>query len=172
MITENESQNEIDSLRSRLAEAEKKIAFYLSRDSLAQQVANIGYWNFTPSTGELYWSPEVLPLLSGLPSGEMDTTYENFIKFVYPDDQKECNRIITEATETNSPFGVEYRVVHVDGSMHWIYEWGGPIDSKDSKQRMIGAVVDITERKNLEIDLKLKNRELQNALDTIKTLRR
>lgn len=158
-------------LRNKLEEAEKALARRDHRDRLAQQVAKIGYWDFKPSTGDLYWSPEVMELISGIPSQEMATTYEDFLKFVYKEDQEECHRIITDAIQTGSPFAVEYRVVHKDGSIHWIYGWGGTTERKPAELRMMGAIMDITERKLMENSFRQKNKELQNALNEIKTLK-
>ncbi len=168
MITKIEEENRI--LQDKLAKAEAIIERFNNRDRLASQVARIGYWDFNPATGDLYWSPEVLELLTGRPSDETSISYEEFFNFVHPDDREECDRIVTEAVKTNSQFFVEYRVTHHDGGIHWISGWGGPTENHDGAQRLIGAVIDITERKVLTASLMQKNHELQNALKEIKTL--
>ncbi len=158
--SEDALREEIGSLRSQLVEAEKEIARARQRDQLARQAANIGYWELTPSTGHLQWSPEVLPLVSGHPSGEMETTLENFTKFIHPDDIDRVNRVVAESAEKRSSFKVDYRVIHFDGSLHWLQGWGGHVEDADGRHRMIGAVIDITQRKKAEQQTESANRAL------------
>jgi hypothetical protein len=74
---EKEKLKDINIVRKKLAKAEEALSTYRRRDGLAQQIAKIGYWEFTPptsdstSTGDLRWSSEVVPLLSGLVAGEL-----------------------------------------------------------------------------------------------------
>ncbi|PCH61447.1 MAG: hypothetical protein COC19_04765 [SAR86 cluster bacterium] len=162
---------QINELQAKLNNATETISDYRNRDNLAQQVANIGYWDFIPSTGALIWSPEVRPLMTGTAGNEIETSYDNFLKYIYPDDRQQCDDIISTAIKNNIPFKVEYRVQHFDNSIRWLYGWGGPIDRQDDIQRMVGAVMDITDRKSMEEALNLQNKKLQKSLEEIKTLK-
>ena len=146
----SETEFELNSLREQLANAEKLVERSRRRDELARQAANIGYWDLDPSTGELQWSPEVLPLMAGVASGEYDTTMENFTKFVHPEDIDKTLKTVSEAMESHAPFAVEYRVTHQDDSLHWIRGWGGTVEDGTGLHRMIGAVMDITESRQLQ----------------------
>lgn len=117
----NELERELATLKNQLKEAEITIARSRSRNRLVRQTAKIGYWDFTASTGYLQWSPEVLNLVAGLPSEEIETTYENFIKFIHKEDIDDFNRIMFEAIENSSLFNIFYRVIHDDGSIHWLH---------------------------------------------------
>lgn len=158
--TEDTLRSEIADLKEKLVEADKNVERARTRDALARKAANIGYWDFTPETGDLQWSSEMLPLMSGMQAGEIDTSYENFTKFIHPDDVDECNRIIFEAIESREQFGIEYRVIHKDGSLHWINGWGGTVEDIDGKHRMIGAAREITHHKETEEKLSEKIKEM------------
>ena len=115
-----ELEREVVDLRKQLKEAKVTIARSRNRDSLARQAAKIGYFDFTPSTGYLQWSPEVLNIIAGLPSEEIDTSFENFMKFVHEEDRDELNRVVSDAIENHLSFHTIYRVTHEDGSLHWL----------------------------------------------------
>lgn len=161
-------EKEIADLKKKLKEAEITIARSRSRDSLARQVAKIGYFDFTPATGYLQWSPEVLNLIAGLPSEEIDTSFENFMKFVHEEDRAELNRVVEEAIANNSTFHTIYRVTHEDGSLHWLDGWGGPVENDGNEMRIIGALIDITDQKKAEMELKIAKNTAEETLNELK----
>ncbi|RZK50656.1 MAG: PAS domain-containing protein [Pedobacter sp.] len=58
---------------------------------------------------------------------------------------------IKTACDTVRPFEVEFRIVHVDGTLHWIQGSGNPqYNSKGEFSGFIGAFVDTTDQKILQ----------------------
>ncbi len=65
------------------------------------------------------------------------------------------------AFETRQPYQIELRVQRFDGSICWIHSRGrGYYDDAGKPVRMIGVVLDITERKEAESELQLQRQEL------------
>ncbi|MFZ5466301.1 MAG: PAS domain S-box protein [Pseudomonadota bacterium] len=120
--------------------------------------ANIGIWDWHIQSGELYWS-ERIPALFGHPTGELETSYENFLAAVHPDDRDAVKEAVRAAVEEGAPYEIEHRCVWPDGTVRWLLERGAVVRDPDgSPQRMLGTVQDITERKQAEERLVLFRR--------------
>ncbi|MBS0017900.1 MAG: PAS domain-containing protein [Arthrospira sp. SH-MAG29] len=96
-------------------------------------------------------------------------SYNNII---HPDDQKTVATEILQAVAVHESFIVEYRIIHRDGSIRWVYEKGrGKFDEQGNLLGLDGAIFDITERQNTELALQQKTQELDDffsiALDLL-----
>ncbi|HEY9079743.1 diguanylate cyclase domain-containing protein [Magnetovibrio sp.] len=111
--------------------------------------ANIGTWDWIVGTDELHWSEEVAPMF-GLPAGTTPS-YSLFCEAVHPDDRQHVKDNENACIAQNLKHDVEYRVVWPDGTVRWLRETGNLLrDERGGLMRMIGAVRDITEQKELE----------------------
>ncbi|MGF1542299.1 MAG: PAS domain-containing protein [Pleurocapsa sp.] len=88
---------------------------------------------------------------------------KGWIEAIYPDDR---DRILTEwyrVSQHHLPFRAEYRLIHHDGQITWVYGQAIPeIAADESITGYIGTVTDITER--------LKIEEIKRALEREKEL--
>lgn len=141
---------------SHLKETEKRLA-------LSQNYANIGTWDWNIETGDLYWSERIAPLF-GYSEGELDTTYENFIGAVHPDDRQKVIDAVAACVECGIEYNIEHRCVWPDGSVRWLLERGDVVrDAAGRAMHMLGVVQDITERKLAEIALDESSKRLEEA---------
>ncbi|MDH5592754.1 MAG: PAS domain-containing protein, partial [Gammaproteobacteria bacterium] len=116
----------------------------------SQGFANIGTWDWNIQTGELYWSQQIAPLF-GYPLGDLETSYENFIEAVHPDDRELITSAITNCIEHKVDYHVEHRAVWPTGEIRWLLEKGDVIRDEDGNAlNMLGVVQDITDRKMAE----------------------
>lgn len=116
----------------------------------SQQFANIGTWDWNIETGNLFWSNRIWPLF-GYDKEVTDTTYDNFMSAIHPDDRNLVSDAVTNCVEKGTSYDVEHRVVWPDGSVHWLHESGDVIRNKENKPvKMLGVVQDITKRKIAE----------------------
>lgn len=114
---------------------------------LSHEYSNIGVWDWDIITNDLYWSENIGPLL-GYPSGEIESSYENFINVIHPDDRKLTEDAIQACFE-GEEYLVQHRVVWPDGTIRWVQEAGDVTRDEDGKPvRMLGIVSDITEAKH------------------------
>ncbi len=131
----------------------KKLSVSRERSSLAQKFAQIGMWDWTIASGDLYWSERIAPLF-GYQSGALETSYENFVNAIHPDDRERVTTAVNTCVESGTKYDIEHRVVWPDGTVRWLLERGDVIRDSDSQPvRMLGVVQDISNRKELEQDI-------------------
>ncbi|MCW9005083.1 MAG: PAS domain-containing protein, partial [Gammaproteobacteria bacterium] len=140
-------------------------AFIINDDRLtrSQQFANIGTWDWNIQTGELIWSDRIAPLF-GYMNEIPETTYENFIAAVHPEDQQMVEEAITNCVKQEAEYNIEHRVVWQDDSIHWLHEKGNVVRSKDGTPlHMLGIVRDITSYKTAQLALQESEQRLTEA---------
>lgn len=123
------------------------------RYSRSQNYANIGTWDWDIQTGDLYWSERIGPLF-GYGEAVPETTYENFLAAVHPDDRDLVVNAVNDCVENNVDYNIEHRVVWRDGTVRWLLERGDVIRGEDGTPlHMLGVVQDITEQMQLRESL-------------------
>jgi PAS domain S-box-containing protein len=81
---------------------------------------------------------------------------------VHPDDFDRCLATYVNAFEKRESFNMEYRLLHADGDYRWLMDKGTPNYNVDGEfVGYIGHCFDITELKQVDGEIKLKNEELQ-----------
>ena len=141
----------------------KDLALSRERSSLAQKFAQIGMWDWTIATGDLYWSERIAPLF-GHEYGALETSYENFLNAIHPEDRNEVTDAVNACVEKGKKYYIEHRVLWPDGTIRWLLERGDVIRDADGKPiRMLGIVQDITERKELEQEIIKAKEEAERA---------
>jgi PAS domain S-box-containing protein len=108
-------------------------------------------WRIGTGEGQNRWSPD-LEAMYGLAPGSYDGTYDSWRKLVFPEDFPVVNAAIERAAETGD-LAAEYRVVHPDGSVHWLQAKGRMFfDAGGEPTRVVGFMLDVSERHQAEID--------------------
>ena len=137
------------------------------RLTLSQQFANIGTWDWNVKTGSLYWSERIAPLF-GYQSGNVETTYDNFLAAIHPDDRDSVMKAVNDCVEHDKHYDIEHRVVWEDGTVHWLHETGNVIkDIKGEVQHMMGVVRDITQNKSWQQQLAESEQLMRSQLDSM-----
>jgi PAS domain S-box-containing protein len=87
---------------------------------------------------------------------------KDFLAHVHPEDQARTSESLFAALASLGDWASEFRVVWPDASVHWLIARGRVYSSERGRAtRMLGIVIDVTERKRAELAL----RETQAALD-------
>jgi len=113
---------------------------------LAQKAAGaVAYdWYIGARESENRWSPEIEALF-GLDPGTFDGTYEGWKKLVHPDDWPAVKLAIQRAHQSGD-IATEYRVIHKDGSVHWLRGKGRMFfDAEGRPERNVGFIFDVTD---------------------------
>jgi len=117
---------------------------------LALKVGRMGTWDWDMQTDALLWSEGHFTIL-GLKPNECEPGYKVWASRVHPDDLAEAEAKLQQAIADNKEYYHEYRLRWSDGSIHWVEARGQlTYDSQGNPKHSIGAVIDITERKQAE----------------------
>ncbi|MCW9057866.1 MAG: response regulator [Gammaproteobacteria bacterium] len=144
---------------------QSEVALRASEERLrrSQIYANIGTWDWNIQTGELYWSERIGPLF-GYPEGDLETSYENFLNAVHPDDRQAVLDAVQDCIEKGAEYKLEHRCVWPDGTVRWLLEKGDVVrDPQGKPLHMLGVVQDITGLKGTELALMTAKDEAERA---------
>lgn len=126
----------------------------------------------------LYLSEEV-DRISGYPAADfINNSVRSYESVIFKEDAAFVERSIRDAVAVGKHWGIEYRVIHKDGLVRWVYEKGrGVTDEAGAVQYLDGFILDISDRKRAEEiiigktrELELQSWGLQKANDGIKAL--
>ncbi len=149
-----------DITQRKLMENELKHMEELIKES--QSVGNVGSWELDLVTNTLLWSEEVYRIFGANPQ-DFKPSYEAFLEIVHPDDRLLVhNAYISSIENKEDHYEVEHRIVRRDnGEIRYVLEKCRHVkDSSGKVIRSIGMVQDITQRKELEMELLEANEKL------------
>ncbi|HTO64762.1 MAG TPA: ATP-binding protein, partial [Bradyrhizobium sp.] len=130
-----------------------------ARMTLAAEAAGFGVWMWTIANNRVWGSERALGLFE-FPLNA-DVSFDQVIQRIHPDDRERVASTRDRAMQTRGNYATEYRILLADGGLRWIASRGRFYLSGAGKPaRMIGVVVDITDRKKSEQDLVQKRNEL------------
>jgi len=119
-----------------------------------QRIAHIGHWDWDILNDTLYWSDEIYRIF-GLEPQQFGATYEAFVGFVHIDDVTSVNNAVTNSLNDDAPYEIEHRIIQPSGEVRHVVEHGEITrDTTGAPTRMVGTVLDITDRKHYEDELK------------------
>ena len=147
--------------------AENSLLENADRFRLAQKVANIGIWDYDLSTGEAWLNDEFYNVY-GLPT-DFDFNYEAFLLMVHPEDKDYLMSAHQTELYRVGKVSADYRIIRVhDGEIRWISSTGEVLTDKDGNpHRVIGTVMDITERKLIETKLQEADKRKDEFIATL-----
>ncbi|MGH7845451.1 MAG: sigma 54-interacting transcriptional regulator [Candidatus Binatia bacterium] len=148
-------------------QAEEALRQSEERLKLAMESARIGYWETDLESGRIT-SSESLQQIFGLPRAGFAGTVDAFHALVYPEDRERLQRLAEHCVKTLSSAEIEYRIVRPDGTLRWIAGRGQALAGRDGRAaRILGMVVDITERKKAEEELRAVLEEVRRLKEQI-----
>jgi PAS domain S-box-containing protein len=140
------------------------------RYRMMTEMSNDGAFYWDAVTNKNYWTDRHLQLL-GLTRDEWSSDVASFFALIHPDDVPLAQRMFAAHLERREPYvyemrfrhkSGEYRTVSVRGQAEWD-EAGAPL-------RMAGGVADITERRQMEQELRDKITIIERQQEAIRQL--
>jgi PAS domain S-box-containing protein len=129
---------------------------------LATEHADVGMWDVDVVNQVLYWPPRVNIMFGRAP--DHPTTLKEFRAHIHADDRRRIVGAMLDACDPSkkSPYDVEYRIVRAnDGAVRWVAVRGRAVFDEDRCTRMLGVILDITARKEIERRLTELNETLE-----------
>ncbi|TNE52840.1 MAG: PAS domain S-box protein [Bacteroidetes bacterium] len=129
----------------------------LIRNDLVIEGTRIGTWDWHIQNGKTIFNERWAEIIGYRLSELEPTSIETWIKFAHPKDLEESNRLLEEHFNGQSDYyDFQTRMKHKDGHWIWVHDRGKVFewDEKGTPLRMCGSHTDITEIKQLEIELK------------------
>jgi len=146
----------------KLAEANLRLSEEQRR--LAMDLNQLGSWDWNLLTGELDWSEHTFSIM-GFELG--DSNYVLWRNYVYPEDLAKLDAAVAQSQAQHTFFNCEYRIYHPGERTRWILARGKTLyDEVNRPVRMIGFVMDISDRKQLEIDLRNSEERYRQIVET------
>lgn len=137
----------------------------------AQQIAHLGSWELIVATNELQWSDETFRVFGYAPRA-VCPSMELFYQSVHPEDLSFIQKTIIVASDSQTPFSLDNRIIMPDGQERIVHGQAEIIyDSAGKPQKWMGTVQDITERKRIEEELKSSLEQLQQLSQYIEQVR-
>jgi PAS domain S-box-containing protein len=124
---------------------------------LALDSAELGAWHIDPTPNVLTSDQRFRLIFHG---STAPITYEQAFAAIHPDDRARIRDSVAAATRLVDPvpYAEEYRVVHPDGSIRWVFGKGrANFDMFETGPRLVsfdGTIADVTQRRQMENDLR------------------
>jgi two-component system, NarL family, sensor histidine kinase UhpB len=141
------------------------------RFQLAVSGAMAGLWDWNPQTGEIYFSPHFKGIM-GYDDRELPNERHAHLDAIHADDIGRVMAALRRHLEERQVYNVEYRVRTKSGDFRWIQSRGQALWNDSGKPyRMVGWIMDITDRKRDEEALRISREELRRLSAHIQQIR-
>jgi PAS domain S-box-containing protein len=117
----------------------------------AQRVSHTGSFGRRVGSGEIIWSEETFRIFGfdKAPSVQLAKVMQR----IHPDDRARVQRTIDRATRDGKEFELGYRLLMPDGSVKHVHATAHTVADASSGIEFVGAVTDVTARKQAEVEL-------------------
>lgn len=144
-------------LRTRERELERQVDLF----ERAQDIANVGAWEYDVDADEALWTDEVYRI-HGLPEDTVPSP-EVSLQHYHPNDRPVIEAAFEAAVEDGDPYDVEVRLIDADDTERWVRTRGEPQYTDGELTRIRGTIQDITQRKERERDLQRIKQAVESA---------
>jgi signal transduction histidine kinase len=132
----------------------------------AQRISHMGSFGWQLPSGEINWSRETFRIFEVDP--QVRVTVDLIMDRVHPDDRVSVREVIERSSRDRQPFDFEHRLLLADGTIKHVRIVGHPSTSDAGTFEFVGAVCDITDRKNAEqVRLEERTRIARELHDTL-----
>lgn len=146
-------------------DAEQALRESEARLSLTTEAVGAGLWIMDASTGKVWISPKSRELFHFAPDEEI--YYDSYFRIIHAEDRDRVDHEVQRALRSGEKLRCDYRIILPDGTIRWIAARGQPhLKSTGEPERITGLSFDITERKNMELQLSESQTFLNTLIDS------
>ncbi len=129
----------------------------------AQTIARVGSFDVNLDDNTLLGTPEFFRIF-GLPITSERINTEDVWNLVHPDDVGNLREAFDEAVRFNNTFDLEFRILTHSGKVVHVAAKCKPVEGEPgTARRVIGTIMDISDRKMAELELTRKSEAILNA---------
>ncbi|MGB8688343.1 MAG: PAS domain S-box protein, partial [Microcoleus sp.] len=148
--------------------AEAELQKLSDRLALSLKSGAIGCWEWDIQN-LIVWDERMYELYGVTKQSDSRPVYDIWVNALHPEDRTHTETLRPQALNGEAEYDTEYRVIHPDGSIHFIKAYGVVVrDAQGNPQSMIGINFDISDRKQAELERQQLIQELsafKQALD-------
>jgi len=135
---------------------------------LALDASQQGWFDANVQTGVISVSEEYARMLGFAPT-EFKSDLKGWIEAIHPNDRKAVAESFAECVTSGERRQMEYRRLTKSGDWKWIRSIGKIVewDASGKPLRMTGTHADISERRQAEDALRVRDNALQNSIDAV-----
>jgi transcriptional regulator with GAF, ATPase, and Fis domain len=130
------------------------------RLNLAVNAADIGLWDYDADTGHFWVTGTVREHFNF--EADQIITLEDVLLRVVPEDRPLVVQKLEQALESREEVFLEYRLLNGGGKVRWVHTRGRvSLEGAEQLPRLRGVTLEVTARKELELELQKKISEVQ-----------
>ncbi|MFZ0850505.1 MAG: HWE histidine kinase domain-containing protein [Hyphomicrobiaceae bacterium] len=159
---------ELTQAKQALSQNERILAERNAQFALAARAARVGNYAYDVNTDILQIS-EGYAAIHGLPEGTAATTLSEWRARVHQEDLGRMEGFRDQVfARRQKEYNIEYRIVRSDGEVRWIERRSSVSYSRGGHpERVVGVIIDITERKRVEQLQRALNAELDHRVKNV-----
>jgi PAS domain S-box-containing protein len=127
-----------------------------------QRLSKVGGWEVDVKSGKAYWTDE-LYRIHEIPNDPGIDHIKESMACYEPEDRLILNEVFQRACEQGEPYDLELPFTTCKGTPLWIRTTAQPVYENGKVVRLVGNLMDITERKRAEEALRFSSERLQLA---------
>ncbi len=151
-----------NSLAKRLEESMAHLSESETLLNTTQQLSKVGGWEFDIKSGKSFWTEE-LYRLHEIPNDPDIDHIEKSMACYRLEDKPTLNEAFQRACEQGEPYDLELPFTTCNGKALWIRTTAQPVYEDGQVVKLVGNLMDITERRLAEDALRLSSERLQLA---------
>lgn len=132
---------------------------------LVEQLPGAVYRAVAGAHGTWFYVSAKVEEITGVSAMEFEADPELWFSLVHPDDREAVLSVEDHVAATGAAYLAEYRMVRPDGSTVWVRDEAVALRDDSGNPVLQGVLLDITDRKNVELEMESSVSSLQATLE-------
>src|SRR6266404_608543 len=163
MAQEDQANLPSENSRSLTDEISHRLESYRELIDFARAIV----WRADPQTFQFTFVSNYAETLLGYPLQSWTDEPTFWRDHIHPEDTEWAVALCAKATAKRRAHELEYRMIAADGRDVWLYDIVRVVVEDGRPKELVGVMVDITEKKNAEEELRQSDARLRQIVDTI-----